>query len=808
MKKRLEIPVANLQYRFDETTLDAGTFDKLEASVGIIGQERALSAVRLGLEMKSKGYNIFVTGRPGTGRTTAIKLMLDKSISADEVPELFDICFVNNFVMAECPIALKFPAGEGRKFKKRIGYLLESLVKVIPKIFSGENYKDRRRRIIKAFESRQQELVKKFESNLAEKGFRLVQIQHGQGVRPDIVPIVNGQPISFTDLEKLVTENKFPKEDFEKLKNEYESLTREMRETSEEGKDISADLEEELDRLNSSLVLPLVNDKIDTLIGLYEHPKVIEYLQNVNEVLVEIIEVFQSGNGQQTEMLNPAQMRELLSQFAVNLLVDNSDQKTRPVVIEDFTSYKNLFGSIEMVHDPSSGLQSDFTRIRSGSILNANGGYLVLHAEDMFRDPHIWSALKKTLRSGRLTISNIDTFNRPGSGIKPESIEIDVKVILIGQNLTYNALYEMDDEFKKVFKIKAEFDSVMSNSDEGISEYARFVKKITADEKLTPLDCTGFAAIAEYGVKLSSRKDRLSTWFAKIADLIRESDWMARENKRDTISRETVKKTLSMQKDRVNLTETKIQEMYEQGNYLIDVTGWKTGQINGLSVYDLGDHSFGRPTRITVSLSPGAGGVINIEREAALSGRIHDKGVLILSGFMRNRFGTKRPLVFTASICFEQSYSGIDGDSASSTEIYALLSALSGKPINQALAVTGSVNQKGEVQPIGGVNDKIEGYFDVCMIDGLTGEQGVLIPKQNEKDLMLKDEVLQAVEDGKFHVYSIAHVDEGIEVLTGVAAGDADENGNFAEGGINDLTDNKLAELALIWQQYINRLSD
>jgi len=803
LKNKLRVDPSELRYRLDTSKDIESIYEDVDPCCGIIGQDRALSAVELGLEIKSRGYNIFVTGLTGTGRTTAVKLLLEGARDRDK-PDLKDICYVNNFKMPETPRVLYFAAGEGRKFKKAVGYLIDSLITVIPKIFSGENYRERRQRIIQEFETRQKDLFRGFEKKLKEKGFALVQLQMGTAVRPDLQPIIDGEAVAIPELEKAVDEKKMPEEEFQKIRKEYEALYKELQATSETSRKISGDLEEELNKLDTSLVVPLINDKMETLKNIYNDEKVKKYLEELNEVLVGKLDVLRPDNGDESsEREGASRARRFFSQFTVNLLVDNSDTDKRPIIVEDFPTLKNLFGTIEKMYDPGSGWHTDFTRIRGGSILNANGGYLVINAIDLFQDPHVWPALKRTLRTGHVNISNRDPFPMGGTGLKPEPIDIDLKVILIGESRVYNILMNSDNEFKKVFKIKAEFDSVMNNDDSGVRQYTQFVKKITKDDDLLDFDDSGLRAVTEYGVKLAGRKDRLSTRFTSIADLIREAAWLASKNGKDKVNRETVHRTIEMQKNRVNLIETKIQEMYERDIYLIDVTGEKVGQINGLSVYDLGEYAFGRPTRITASLSPGADGVINIEREAAMSGRIHDKGMLILTGFMRNRFGKQRPLVFSASLCFEQSYSGVDGDSASSTEVYALLSSLSGKPIKQSLAVTGSVNQKGEVQPIGGVNEKIEGYFDVCSIDGLTGEQGVLIPIQNKQDLMLREDVVEAVRDGKFHIYAVTTIDEGLELLTGVPAGEIKDDGAFPEGSINYLADLKLKDLADTWRDYI-----
>jgi len=803
LRTTCRVPVDKLQFHLDEALLEAAPYETIEPCCGIIGQDRALRAMEMGLDIAAKGYNIFITGLPGTGRTTAVKSLLEAA-RVKAPPALCDICFVNNFKMAENPVVLYFPAGDGHKFKKAVGYLIDSLITVIPKIFAGESYKEKRQRIIREFETRQKDLFRDFEKRLKDKGFLPVQVQIGPMVRPDLQPIVEGQPVSFMELEKAVEEGKFKAEELERLRNEYETLFKELQASSEHSKKITGDLENELDRLDAANVVPLINDKIETLKRIYKDEKAQAYLEDLNEVLISLLDFFRSGNGDNPERFEPAKLREIFSQFTVNLLVDNAEEKGRPVIIEDHPTYKNLFGSIERVHDPDSGWRTDFTRIRSGSIIRANGGYLVLQSNDLFQDPNVWPTLKRTLRTRRLSITSIDVMNLPGSGLKPEAIDLDVKVILIGEGRIYDILYRADEEFKKIFKVKAEFDSVMAGDRQGVAQYTQFVKMVTDEAKLPPFDPSGLAAVAEHGVKLAGRKDRLSTRFTRIADLVTESAWVARKRGRATVDRDTVKQAVAMQRTRVNLMETKVQEMYERDLILIDVTGRQVGQINGLSVYDLGEYAFGRPARITASVSPGADGVINIEREADMAGNIYNKGVLILTGFMRHRFGRRRPLVFSASLCFEQSYSGIDGDSASSTEVYALLSALTGVPINQGLAVTGSINQKGEIQPIGGVNEKIEGFYDVCLIRGLTGEQGVLIPGQNVPDLMLRDDVVEAVAAGRFHIYAVNHIDEGMELLTGLPAGRPREDGSFPEGTVNYLAEARLVELADTWRHYLH----
>jgi len=483
--------------------------------------------------------------------------------------------------------------------------------------------------------------------------------------------------------------------------------------------------------------------------------------------------------------------------YKVNVIVDNSETKGAPIIIESFPSYKNLFGTIERVADAGGQWRTDFTKIKAGSLLRANGGYLIFNALDALIEPGVWQNLKRTLKSRKVQIQSFDSLYMISiSSLKPAEVDCNAKVILIGEDFLYNLLYFQDQEFKKVFKIKASFDSDMDNTDDIISDYASFVSKICKEENLRSFDKNGFGTVMEYGVKLAGRQNKITTKFHYIADILREADYWAKLDDAKYITQEHVEKAIKEKIERKKLLEDKIHELIDEGIIMIDTEGEKVGQVNGLSVYDLGEYAFGKPTRITAETAMGKSGIINIEREADLSGRTHNKGVLIIGGYLRGKYAQNKPLAVSASICFEQSYSGVDGDSASSTEIYAILSSLSGLPIRQDIAVTGSVNQKGEIQTIGGVNEKIEGFFEVCKAKKLTGEQGVIIPHQNVKDLMLKKEVIENVREKKFHIYPVKHIDEGIEILTGVPAGKPDEKGNYEKDTVNYIVDKKLTEFA------------
>jgi len=549
------------------------------------------------------------------------------------------------------------------------------------------------------------------------------------------------------------------------------------------------------------MIVPLIKDMIKDTKAKYENERLQAYLDEVEESLINNLDRFKPTKDKSSEMAFPGlpfiKPEDEFWEYWVNVAVDNSETKTVPIIIETNPSYKNLFGTIERVAERGGVWRTDFTRIKAGSFLKANGGYLVVNALDLLMEPGSWQSLKRALKYRQVEIGAYDPFYLLGaSAMKPEPIETSVDVVMIGGSYLYHLLYQLDEDFKKIFKVKADFDSVMPKDEQNIHQYACFIKKICDDDELLPFDKSGIGGAVEFGVRVAGSQKKLSTRFTIIADLVREASYWASNAGSKLVKREHVEKAIEEWTKRVGLVEDKIQEMIEDGTIMIDSEGIVTGQINGLSVYDLGEYMFGKPTRITARTSMGRAGVINIEREADLSGATHNKGVLILGGYLRGKYAHDKPLTMSASICFEQSYSGVEGDSASSTEVYAILSSLSKLPLRQDIAVTGSINQKGEIQPIGGVNEKIEGFYHVCKAFGLTGTQGVMIPHQNVKDLMLKREVVEAVKEGKFHVYPVKTIDQGIEILTGVKAGESKEDGTFEEGSINDLVDKQLKEYA------------
>ncbi|MEO0129464.1 MAG: ATP-binding protein [candidate division WOR-3 bacterium] len=782
--KKFELKAEQLRWQCTPELLKFKSTEDLSLCEGIIGQPRAIEAIKLGLNVKYPGYNIFITGPVGTGRTTAITKLLEELKTKKD--KLKDLLYVNNFKNPDLPKLIVLDAGKGKLFKDDMIRLIYQLKTNIPQVFASEEYQKRRERIVSKFELEQQKMINEFEKRVEEKGFKLVQVQMGPFVRPAILPIIEDKPRNFEELDELIKEGKLTSDKLEKIKQDLQELEKEMSTIYAKTKENQDKLNDEIAKLNEWSVKPMVSHLIDEIRKRFDNKDINEYL---DEVLAEILTNIERFLKKETR---PDEFRL----FDVNLLVDNSETKNIPIIFETAPNFKNLFGTIER-YSPSPGvLTSDFLNIKAGSFLRANGGYLVINAFDALVEPGVWQTLKRALRNGVVDIQVFDPFYIfSTSALKPEPISVDVKVVMIGNEWLYYLLYYGDEDFKKIFKVKADFDIEMERDVRNINNYASFIKSICQTENLLPFTKEAIAEIIEYGVRLAGRKDKITTRFHLIADIIRESDYWARQKKNTIVDAEDVEKAIEGWRKRVNMYEEKIQELIKKDILMIQTKGKVVGQVNGLSVYQLGDYTFGRPTKITAKTSVGRAGIINIEREANLAGRTFNKGVLIISGFLRSRYAQDRPLSMDATLGFEQSYSEIDGDSASSAEIYAILSALSNVPIEQGIAVTGSVNQNGEIQPIGGVNEKIEGFYEVCKAKGFTGKQGVIIPKANVNDLMLKQEIVDAVKRKKFHIYAIKNIDEGIEILTGLKAGKKTKTG-FEKNTINYLVEKRLKEYA------------
>ncbi|MGB6865793.1 MAG: ATP-binding protein [Candidatus Aminicenantaceae bacterium] len=794
-----ELPPEKLAWRLSPEKIPYDNTDECQSCEGIIGQDRAIRSIQTGLDVKSLGYNIFITGLVGTGRTTTIQQLLEKLEKEDKT--LDDILFVKNFKVPDEPTLITLPSGKGKLFQDAMEHLIEMLKSNIPELLKSSYYTEKRDGIIDIQQKKQKEILKAFEDEVAKEGFSVIQVQMGLYVKPDLIPVTGGKPTPFPQLENLVREGKFAKEKLEELKEKYEKLTGKLEGVFKLMKETEEETHRLLKEWDQKSITPIIKGAILGIRDSFKYDVITDYLDDVEATLTERINIFKGTQKQETEQQIIQQ--DLFLEYKVNLLIDNSELKSAPVIMETNPNYINLFGSIESTMNRFGLLQTDFTKIKAGSFLKANGGYLIINALDALIEPGVWNTLKRTLRNQTLEIQNfMSIYFVSTSRLKPQPINIDVKVVMIGDSHIYNLLYYMDVDFKKIFKIKAEFDFEMNKDKKTILEYAAFIKKITEDDNLQPFDKVGIAAIIEYSTRIAGRQRKLSTRFNIIADVIREASYFSKKDKKKVVSRSHVEKAIEERFERVGLIEDKIQEMIEEGTIMIDTKGSVIGQVNGLSVYQMGGYAFGKPTRITANTAVGRAGVINIEREADMSGRTHNKGVLILGGYLRGKYAQNKPFSLSASLAFEQSYSGVDGDSASSTEVYAILSSLSKLPLRQDIAVTGSLNQKGEIQPIGGVNEKIEGFFEVCMSKGLTGAQGVIIPQQNVQNLMLRKDVVEAVAKGQFHIYPVKNIDQGIEILTGIKAGKTKKDGSFEEGTVNYMVDEEMQRLAKSWKTF------
>ena len=772
-----ELKPEDLKWSCDTKVFDFEDTEKVKPIEGIVGQERALKALRLGVDLKSPGYNIFITGLSGTGKFTAIKQMLE-SITPD-CSHLNDYAYVNNFQDEDRPTLLQFPSGQATKFRKDLSWVIKFLQEKIPQLLSTDPFTAKKKQMLNGFGQTQQKLMNDFEEKLKKDHFTLGQVKVGELVRPEILAVVEDQPVFVQQLDELVRSEKLSKEKAQEIITKYASYQDELQTLFKQSLKLTQDIQEKISLLESDFVNGFIMVTIDDLKKKYKTHSVKEYLDQVHESILQNLDVFK-GQKPVREETGGGIVIDYLKEYEVNIILDNSSTKKCPVIVESSPTYNNLFGTIEKYSDGKGGWYADFTKIKAGSLLRANGGYLIINAMDAFGEPGVWKTLKRVLLFGQLEIQDIaNIYQFSPSILKPEPIGIDAKVIMIGNANIYSILSSYEDDFNKIFKVKADFDYEMKRTDTAMTEYAKIIKKLIETEKLLEFHNTAIAKIIEYGARYAGEKNKLTTRFAYIADLVRESNFWARSAGHKMVTKKNVDEAFDASKDRHGLYESKLSEMINDGTILIDTDGARIGTINGLAVYESGQHSFGKPTRITASVSLGNGNIINVEREAGLSGNTHNKGVLIITGYFRENFGNRIPLSFTASLVFEQGYGVIDGDSASITEICALLSALSNIPIKQSFAITGSVNQKGEIQPIGGVNEKIEGFFDVCKMKGLTGKHGVIIPLQNVKDLMLKDEVLNAVRKNQFHVYAVSKVEEAIEILTGLRAGKKLSNGRY-----------------------------
>jgi predicted ATP-dependent protease len=807
--KYSSLPPEKLRWHCDPARIPFETTADVEPNHGDMGQERALRALRMGVELTAPGYNLFVCGLSGTSRGGMIVRMVEEMRLESELAP--DRCYVNNFKNADRPRLLTLPRGQANGFKKEVDSGIEFLRRRIPQVFEGEPFQRQKTRIVERFTVREKELMDDFTRRIAREQFALGRMQVGAVALPEIFPVLEGQMVPIEEIPKLVQDGKLENTAAEDLERKYDQFRQEFTVVYRKTLSLSRELASEMSYLEQEAASVLVDGVIEELKEKYDSPQITEYLEEVRHHILDNLDPFkeregedeqppsEGGGGQRSERTD----RDPFRVYGVNVILAHGEQEKSPVIFETIPTYANLFGTIHRSYDARGGWSSDFMDLRGGSLLRADGGFLVMYMLDALTETGVWRTLKRTLNHGKLEIQPVDVFFPfSTAALKPEPIDVHVKIILIGDRQMYELLYDYEDDFKKIFKVRVEFDEEMNWSEDVIRHYGGRLRKLSDDEHLLPFDRTAVASILENGVRQAGRRGKITARFFDLADLAREACYVARHDKKAVVTGEHVRQALDAKIDRHNLTETKIREMVEQNLLFIDTSGGRVGQLNGLSVLEIGGYAFGKPVRISASVALGKAGIINIERESNLSGRFHDKGVQIIAGYLRHTFAQDKPLSLSASVCFEQSYSGVDGDSASSTEIYALLSALSDLPIRQDLSVTGSVNQKGDVQPIGGVNQKIEGFYDVCRIKGFTGTQGVLIPAENVDDLMLRDEVIDAVAKGKFHIYPIGTIEQGVEILTGVSAGKRTSSGKFESGTVFAKVDARLQTMADLQKKF------
>ena len=790
MSQRTLKPEECYFYR-DPTQFEFETTETVPPLEGIIGQERAVRAMEFGLMVKKHGYNIFITGPIGTGKSSYAQTIVKEVAKTEAVPD--DWGYVFNFEDPSQPLALRLPSGKGAHFVKDMQRLVESLKSDIPKAFDADDYDRQKAEIYRNYQEVRAQLFEELANLAEEQGFVLKRSSSGFVT----VPIVDGEEISSEDIAKLP----------EDLKEELEKKTSELQFSSlhvmRRIQAAERAMKEQIKELEKRIGLFAVGYLIDELKEKYqEQTEIIAYLEAVQKDILENIDDFRQTEEESAPFPWLRRKETVGEKYRVNLIVDNKDTIGAPVVVDTNPTYYNLIGRVEYENKLGT-MPTDYALIKAGSLLKANGGYLILQARDVLANAGAWEGLKRVLKTGEACLENLgEQFSLLAmSSLRPQAIPVQVKVILVGSPYLYQLLYHYDDDFRKLFKIKADFDAEMAVSRERMSQMASFVASHTKRAGLFPFDRTGVARLVEHSARLAGHQEKLSTHFNEIVEIIAEADAWTRLMGDELVRAEHVARAIEEKVYRSNTYEQKLQQLLAEGTILLDLTGEKVGQVNGLSVIDSGDYAFGRPTRITAVTYLGREGIINIERETKLSGRLHDKGLLTLTGYLAAKFAQKVPLSLSASITFEQMYGGVDGDSASSTELYALLSSLSGLPVRQDIAVTGSVNQHGEIQPIGGVTEKVEGFFKACKLMGLTGKQGVIIPVQNIVNLNLHAEVVTAVREGKFHIYPISTIEEGIEILTGVPAGSMDENGSYPPETVYGRVAAKLAEYNDLLQQ-------
>ncbi len=794
---KFKVPAENLRWHCDPKIFDFKCTKDIAPLQEFLGQERATRALEFGLFMNRPGYNIYVAGITGTGKTSMVKSYIRQILDKSNKGAPDDWCYVYDFNNRDAPKIISLPAGWGKVFKNDIRRLKKNLMESLYRSFSSDDYNLARKKIIEENRSEQGKLLEQMGEKASQEGFLFQMTSSG----PVLAPLVNGEAMSRAAYMEL---DKQSREELDKKRHE---LTRKLDQTFEKVREIDRKIGEKLieydkkvTEFTTSRLFNKLNKKYTDLV------KVNEFLKDLKNFVLENPDIFKQDQRSQQGQIQPFPAIPIQPNnhgpgpfvpFYVNLFVDNSKFERPPVVTEINPNYINLFGKVERKFIYG-GYLSDHTMLKPGAVHLANGGYLLLNAKDVVTNPMVWPALKRAIQTGELRIE--DPFEQfgiiPPQGLKPQPMTLDIKVILLGHGFLYQLLSLYDEDFWEIFRVKADFDSEVERTDRNLVDYAAFIAGCCEDCKHNHFDSSGVARMLEFASRLVSDQEKLSSRFALIKEMVEESVYWSQKDGAEMVTENHVEKAIEEKRYRHNLPDEKILEMIRRGQIMIDVDGGVVGQVNGLSVYLLGDIVFGKPSRITCKTFMGQGGVINIERESKLSGKIHDKGMMILTGYMGSKFAQDKPLSLSASLCFEQSYDGVDGDSASSAEIYALLSSISGIPLRQDIAVTGSVNQNGEIQPVGAVNQKIEGFFKVCKAIGLTGHQGVMIPKKNVVNLTLNKDLIDAVKKGEFHIYAVNTIDEGIGILTGMEAGEQREDGTYPERSLSFLVNRKLTEMA------------
>ena len=799
-----ELKPEALYHCCDPQQFDFRTTAELDELTEVIGQPRAVDAVRFGMGIRHKGYNLYALGPTGTGKHALVQRYAADQARSEEIPP--DWCYVNNFQKPHAPHRLRLPSGQGAKLARDMAQLIEDLHAAIPTVFESDEYRTRSQAIEEELEEQKEQALHEINSAAEEKQIALIRTPTGF----TLAPVRKGETLSQKDFEKLSERER------KRIEEDTEALQEQLRKGLHEAPKWEKAMRVRMGELNREMAASAISHLIDTLENDYrELPKVIRYLDQVEKDVIENFRHFlrhdEEHRGLQLfgmELPQRDEGMQINQRYAVNTFITHGDDRGAPVIYEDYPSYNNLLGRVE--HRAELGaLITDFTMIRAGALHRANGGYLILDALKVLTQPFAWDGLKRALQAGEIRIESPAQLLSLVStvSLEPEPIPLDIKVILLGEPHIYYLLSLYDPEFNELFKVAVDFDYRMERTMDSQQLYARLIGTLAHQAALHPLDRGAVARVIEHSARLLEDGEKLLTHTRSLNDILCESDYWATHHARDTITREDVQQAIDARIHRVDRVREHMQEAIERGTLLIDTDGSKTGQVNGLSVYDLGNFMFGRPARITARVRMGEGEVVDIEREVELGGPIHSKGVFILSALLSARYLPDRPQALSASLVFEQSYSEVEGDSASSAEFYALVSALAEVPLRQSLAVTGSVNQLGEIQPIGGVNEKIEGFFDTCQVRGLTGDQGVIIPASNVKHLMLREDVRRAVQDGRFAVHAIDSVDDGIELLTGLPAGERDTQGQFPEGSVNRRVEDRLAQFSAAMQDYAGKRS-